>query len=98
MRNRKATFNEILDRTKDDNCSRLMQRARIANRIAKSTRPRSSRKAYQVKAGALRAILTKMHGMYSVKRDHRLYESHIVTLSSERSGLHMPTRELALAA
>ena len=95
---RRATFNEILNRTQEENCSRLMQKARIANRIAKTTRPRSRRRAYQVKSDALIAIIRKMSGMYNVKRDHRLYEPHVVTLSSERSGLHIPTRQLALAA
>jgi hypothetical protein len=95
---RRATFNEILNRTEEDNCARLMEKARVANRIAKTTRPRSRRKAYQVKAGALLAIIRKMSGKYSVKRDHRLFESHIVTLSTERSGLHIPSRELRLAA
>lgn len=95
---RRATFSEILERTEDVNCSRLMQKARIANRIAKTATPRNRRRAYRVKATALRTIISKMSGKYRIQRDHRLYESHILTLSDEKSGLHIPTRELALAA
>lgn len=98
MGSRKATFNDILNKTKDDNCARLMEKARIANRIAKQTRPRSSRNAYSVKHRALRSIVSKMKGKFHVTQDFRLDEFKIVTLRSERLGLHIPASELALVA
>lgn len=98
MQKRKATFNEILNKTKDGNCSRLMEKARIANRIAKGTRPRSRKNAYGVKHDALRTIVCKMDGKFTVKRDFRLEEFKIVTLRSERLGLHIPSNELPKVA
>lgn len=96
MKTRKRTFNEILSTTKEDNCERLMQKARTANRIAKQTRPRSRRNAYGVKHGALTTICKKMRGKVEVKKDFRNDELVVVTLRSERYGLHLPVSELQL--
>ena len=98
MRQRKATFNDILNQTKDEHCVRLMEKARLANRIAKQTLPRSSRNAYGVKHKALRTIVSKMKGKCHVTQDFRLDEFKIVTLRSERLGLHIPASELARVA
>lgn len=94
MKKRKKTFNEILSNTREENCERLMQKARTANRIAKHTRPRSRRNAYGVKHGALTTIVKKMRGKVEVKKDFRNEELVVVTLRSERYGLHLPVSEL----
>lgn len=98
MRGRKKTFNEILDETKENNCERLMQKARMANRIAKQTKPRSRRNAYGVKHGALTAIVKKMKGKFDVRKDFRNDELAVVTLRKERCGLHIPLSELVRVA
>lgn len=98
MRVRKRTFNEILNDTKEENCSRLMDKARAANQIAKQSRPRSRRKAYGVKHGALTTIVKKMKGKVDVKKDFRNDELVVVTLRKETCGLHMPLSELVRVA
>lgn len=98
MRGRKKTFSEILNETKEDHCERLMQKARMANRIAKQVQPRSRRNAYGVKHGALTTIVKKMKGKFEVKKDFRNEELVVVTLRKERYGLHLPISVLSSVA
>lgn len=94
MKPRKKTFNEILSNSREGNCELLMRKARTANRIAKQSLPRSKRNAYGVKHGALTTIISKMKGKVDVTKDFRNDELVVVTLRSERYGLHLPAREL----
>lgn len=94
MKNNKRTFSQILNETKTANCETLMHKARTANRIAKRTRGRNRRIAYEVKADALQFLVEKMPNRVSVRRDIKLTEFAVVELLGEQSGLHTPISNL----
>lgn len=94
MKNKKPTFSEILKQTGRTNSRTLMAKARLANRLAKQTRGKNRRNAYEVKAKALKFLVEKMPNRVSVRKDIKLTEFVVVELLKEQTGLHTPISNL----
>lgn len=90
MANYKRTFRQILEGIEKSNATKLMRRARRANRIAKATRGRSRRRAYEVKARALSSLVERIPERAAVRKDIVLADFVVVELKGAESGLHMP--------
>jgi len=94
------TFSDILRRTERDNAQRLMERAALANRLAKSaTQGDARRRAYRVKTDALHSLSRRFPKRVQVERDP-VIPSFVVVLyrddaSRTRFGLHAPAAEFA---
>lgn len=91
---RDRTFGMILDRVTPENSARLMERARLANRLAKSLGGRSRIKAYRIKHRALVALTIRFPERVNISRDRRLPEFAVVTSLVDRCGLHAPSAVL----
>jgi hypothetical protein len=94
--NFRPTFRTILTQLEVDNSSRLMERARLANRLAKSLEGRSRSKAYRVKHRALRALASSFPNRVCIHHDPRLPEFLVVESLTNRCGLHAPREALEL--
>lgn len=94
MKNTKPTFNEILIQTGWKNSGKLMAKARLANRLAKTSRGRNRRIAYGVKAKALKFLVEKMPNKVSIRQDIKLTEFVVIELRNTQSGLHTPITNL----
>jgi len=91
MKKRKRTFGETIRGLESENSRKLMNKARRANRIAKSVRGSARRLAYSAKAAALSALVRKLPGCVEVRRDIVLTEFVVVELKNTNRGLHCPT-------
>jgi hypothetical protein len=94
------TFNQILKRLEPQNAERLIEKARTANRLAKSAPDsRARRRAYRVKTEALLNLQRRFPARTSVMRDPRIPTFVIVEYASPqtgaRCGLHAPARDFA---
>jgi hypothetical protein len=94
------TFNQILTRLAAQNAKRLLEKARAANRLAKSAPDgRARRRAYRVKVAALLDLRRHFPARTSVTTDPRIPSFVIVEYASPhtgvRSGLHAPARDFA---
>jgi hypothetical protein len=92
------TFNQILKRLETQNAERLIEKARTANRLAKSAPDsRARRRAYRVKVGALINLRRRFPACTSVMRDPHIPSFVIVRYDSPqtdaRCGLHAPARD-----
>ena len=92
------TFNQILKRLETQNAERLIERARTANRLAKSAPDsRARHRAYRVKVGALINLRRRFPARTSVTKDPRIPSFVIVRYDSSqtgaRCGLHAPARD-----
>lgn len=92
------TFNQLLKRLETQNAERLIEKARTANRLAKSaTDSRARRRAYRVKVVALINLRRYFPARTSVMTDPRIPSFVIVRYDSPqigaRCGLHAPARE-----
>ncbi|MGI8543459.1 MAG: hypothetical protein ACR2MD_08255 [Aridibacter sp.] len=94
MKNKKPTFSDILKQTARTNSETLMAKARTANRVAKRSRGRNRRKAYEVKAKILKFLVENMPNKIRVSEDFRLTEFVVISLEKESSGLHTPISNL----
>lgn len=83
------TFKTVLRHSSVANSVRLMERARLANRIAKMVKGRSRTKAYQVKHRALIALAARLPRSVEIKPDPSLPEFVIVN-ALDGHGLHLP--------
>lgn len=90
MGQHKLTFNQILAGAEKNNSEVLMRKARAANALAKRSRGAQRRKAYAVKAGALRSLVTKMPARVDVRKDIILTDFVVVELKNTNQGLHFP--------
>jgi hypothetical protein len=93
-------FNQILKRLESPNAERLIEKARTANRLAKSTPDsRACRSAYRVKTEALLNLRRRFPARTSVMTDPRLPSFVIVEYASPqtgaRCGLHAPAHDFA---
>jgi hypothetical protein len=88
MTQHKKTFSQILEQLEKSNSEKLMKRARLANRIAKRSRGRRRRLAYQVKHRALGSLVKKLPAQVAIRRDIVLTEFVVVELKNTESGLH----------
>jgi hypothetical protein len=92
------TFNQILERLETQNAERLIEKARAANRLAKSApASRTRRCAYRVKVDALLSLRRCFPTRTSVTTDPRIPSFVIVRYDSPqtnaRCGLHAPARD-----
>jgi hypothetical protein len=86
----KTDFEEILRRVELRNADRIMQRARLANRIAKTLDGNPKARAYRVKHKALIALANKFPDQIKVTRDASLEEILIIKVVRASFGLHIP--------
>jgi hypothetical protein len=89
------TFSQILKRLEAQNAERLIEKARTANRLAKSVPDsRARRRAYRVKVGALVNLRRRFPARTSVTTDPRIPSFVIVRYDSPqtdaRCALHAP--------
>lgn len=94
------TFRQILERLEARNAGRLIEKARTANRLAKSAPDaRARRRAYGVKVKALLNLRRRFPECTSVAADPRIPSFVIVKYVSpqtgRRCGLHAPARDFA---
>jgi hypothetical protein len=94
------TFNQILKRLEPQNAERLIEKARTANRLAKSaTDSRARRRAYRVKTEALLNLRRRFPARTSVKTDPRIPTFVIVEYASPQTGarcsLHAQAHDFA---
>jgi hypothetical protein len=92
------TFKQILKQLETRNAQRLIERARTANRLAKSAPDsRARRRAYRVKTEALLNLRRRFPARMSVMTDPRIPTFVIVEYASPqtgaRCGLHAPARD-----
>ncbi|MBD0325062.1 MAG: hypothetical protein ICV68_01445 [Pyrinomonadaceae bacterium] len=94
------TFNQILKQLETQNAERLIEKARTANRLAKSSpSSRTRRHAYRVKVDALLNLRRRFPARTSVRIDPRIPSFVIVQYASPQAGarcdLHAPARDFA---
>ncbi len=92
------TFSQILKRLETQNAERLIEKARTANRLAKSAPDSRARGcAYRVKVNALLNLRRRFPARTSVMTDLRIPTFVIVEYASPqtgaRCGLHAPARD-----
>ena len=90
MAHTRPTFNQMLSGLESKHSETLMRRARKANRIAKITRGRSRRAAYDVKAKALSFLVHRIPERADVRKDIVLTDFVVVELKGTCRGLHCP--------
>ena len=91
------TFERLLAQTAPDNAGRLMHRARMANRLAKTVRSSRARTlAYQVKTDALVALRTRFPDRVTLRTDVRQPSMVVVAVPAARFGLHAPRENFAM--
>ncbi|HEY0458619.1 MAG TPA: hypothetical protein VGC97_05655 [Pyrinomonadaceae bacterium] len=94
MKPNKPTFSTILEQTEQKNSERLMEKARIANRLAKKSRGASRQMAYHIKSKALCSLVKNLSNYVRVSKDIKLTDFVVVELKREQSGLHLPSANL----
>jgi len=92
------TFNQILKRLETQNAQLLIERARTANRLAKSAPDsRARRRAHRVKVDALLNLRCRFPARTNVRIDPRIPSFVIVQYASSQAGvrcdLHAPARD-----
>ena len=88
---RERTFGAILNQVEAENCERMMQRARLANRVAKVVVGSPRLKAYRIKHKALTEMVSRFPDRGYVRPDPQLAEFVIVTSLVTPWGLHAPS-------
>lgn len=89
MANRKTSFSEILSQSVAAHSEILMEKARLANRLAKRSHGKNRQIAYAVKSKALTCLVRKMPETVRIAKDIKLTEFVVVELHREFSGLHL---------
>jgi hypothetical protein len=92
QRRKQQTFEAILQSVAPENARRIMERARTANRLAKSAGHRRTRVgAYRVKTDALVTLNERFPERITVSSDPQ-YGSYFVLVkdNASRFGLHAP--------
>lgn len=87
---KRQTFDQILMRASTRNAQLLMERASVANRLAKTLSGRVRSRAYRVKHDALIALARQFPECVNVRRDPRLPQFVIVGSAASRFALHAP--------
>lgn len=92
------TFNQILKRLETQNAERLIEKARTANRLAKSAPDSCARRrAYRIKVDTLLNLRRRFPARTCVTPDPRIPSFVIVQYASPqtgaRCGLHAPARD-----
>ena len=86
----KLSFSIVLQKAERQNRNSLMQKAFLANRIAKTVKGFSRKNSYTVKAKALNAIIEKFPNEVEVREDSSLPEMVVVSVLHTNFGLHTP--------
>jgi hypothetical protein len=86
----RRNFRNILSRVATQNADRLMGRARLANKLAKSLRGRSRRKAYAVKSETLLELTRRFPERIRIVHDFASPRFVLVQAPRDRFGLHAP--------
>lgn len=89
----KKSFQEILTSITSKNVSKLMDRARTANRLAKSVSGKARITTYQVKINTLIALTQLFPEQVTVSNDPCLPGFLIIEVPSSRFGLHLPIEQ-----
>lgn len=89
--NYRRSFANILEQVASQNSARLIARARLANRLAKSGEGRSRAKAYQIKNQALKAFASRFPDRVFIERDPNQPWLFLVHFRSTQWALHMPS-------
>lgn len=89
-RGKRSTFGIILAGVGPTNSLRLMARATIANRLAKTLRGRARTRAYGVKHSALLSLSTRFAEDVTVRNDPQVPGFVIVSVRNACFGLHAP--------
>lgn len=89
-RGRRTTFGGILSNVRAENSRRLMARAAIANRLAKSIGGRARARAYSVKHSALLRLSQRFPNEVTIHSDPYTPGFVVVIVQSCRFGLHAP--------
>lgn len=85
-------FEFIVKSLAAENASRLISRARTANRLAKSLHGRSRQNAYAVKHDALLGLHRRFPRRVELVSDHRAPHLVVVTVPQHHFGLHAPAQ------
>lgn len=88
--NSAKTFSEILGTVAGRNAQRLMERAQTANRLAKSLRGRSRRRAYAIKTETLIGLVRAFPEQTIVVNDFRTPNYVLIKNARGGFGLHGP--------
>lgn len=94
MAQHKFTFNQILTSVEKNNSEKLMSKARLANRLAKTRRGTQKQAAYTVKTNALGSLVHKMPQHVDIRKDIILTDFVVVELKNTNVGLHFPISNL----
>lgn len=89
-RSGRQTFGSILRQVAPENASRLMEKARTANRVAKAASGSTRRRAYRVKTDALVNLARSFTDQVFVSEDPRTPRYVLVRNVRARFGLHAP--------
>jgi hypothetical protein len=96
QRPRPRPFAEIVGAVADRNAGALMARARLANRLAKtSSTGRARRVAYRAKVAALLALRDRFPARVAVEPDPMLPAFVLVRVTAARFTLHAPVERFA---
>src|SRR5438045_1394636 len=87
-RNSAKTFNRILETVARQNAQILMERAQTADRLAKTLKGRSRRRAYEIKAKTLVGLLKAFPEQMMVVNDSRTPNYVLITNAQGGCGLH----------
>lgn len=88
----KQTFTSILGRVAAHNAFRLMERASVANRLAKTTSGRARSRVYRVKTDALVNLSKSFPEQIFISNDPRTPRFVLVRNVRARFGLHAPAQ------
>ena len=86
----KPSFSNILEKAARKNRNALMQKAFVANRMAKVARGASRIGSYAVKSKALNAIIDKFPNEVEIGYDPTFPEMVVVSVLKTKFGLHAP--------
>ena len=95
QRRKRRTFDEILTQVAPGNVNHLLNRARTANKLAKSLTGKARASAYSVKHDALMAFAFRFPGQVTVSNDSRDDELMVISFNEARFGLHIPANEFS---
>lgn len=87
---RKRTFQNMVHEVADRNVGRLMSKAIIANRLAKTLTGLGRRAAYRVKTEMLTGLAQRFPEQVTVEPDHTRPDLLVVSVLSRNFGLHVP--------
>jgi hypothetical protein len=90
LRRRKRSFRNILSGVVSENAHRLMGRAHLTNKLAKSLRGQARLRAYEVKTRALLELATRSPERTRIVNDFRSPRFVLVKTRRSRFGLHAP--------